>query len=240
MPVPGGSFFYVLRVPRFTDPAQAFSLAARCAPEVLTALPIPPNAAARPFVPRTFPICRAFAALCTVLPLTRLPPQALSVGVLDPDGVLRGRMQALLPLAADVRVVTNDPRRFEADVLSARQRFGALLTVGEDAALLGRCDAVVCPAPEAAIRNVPVVLSCVPSDGAFSLADVPVPQAYARLCPDGTQGDLFAAALFEKCGVRAPELLACTGILRGGERLDVRRAALCWRARTETQRKKLS
>ena len=243
VPVPEGTFFYVLRGTKRTDPGTLFRTAARCAPDVLTSLPLPPDAPVRLFVPRLFPLRRAQTALCAILPKTRLPPQKLLVGAFDPDGALCGRTQALLPLSADVRIVTRRPERFDADILCARRLFGAMLTVGQDAALLARCDAVVCPGLHAALRDVPVVLSCVPADGAFSLLPVRLPDGlvspvparlpdrFARLCPAQIPHDLFAAALAEKCGVRSPELYACDGVRYAGTAADADAAAAIWRAR---------
>ena len=228
VPVPEGSFFYVLRAPRRTELSTLFRVAARCAPDVLTALPIPAGAGVRPFVPRIFPMHRAAAALCAILPQTCLPPQKLSVGVLDPGGALCGRTDALMPLAADVRIVTDEPQRFDADALLARRQFGASLTTGRDAALLADCDAVICPTPDMAFRHVPVILSCVPADGAFSLLPMLLPERYARLCPQSIPPDLFAAALAEKCGVRVPELLACTGTVFGSACANAAQTADLW------------
>ena len=239
VPVPAGSFFYVLRARRGSDPHALFSVAARCAPEVLTALQVPPDAAVRPFTPRVFPMRRAVAALCDLLPRTRLPPRTLAVGVLDPDGALCGGTQALLPLASDVRVVTRDAQRFAPDVFAARRRFGASLTVGEDDALLAGCDAVVCRAPVEATLRAPVVLSCAPAEDVFSLLSVQLPDVYARLCPRGVPPDLFAAALTEKCGVREAALYACRGVAFGGECPDAAQTAALWRARICFRREKL-
>lgn len=229
--VPGGSFFYVLRAPRRSDPQMLFRLAARCAPDVLTALPVPPDAPVRPFEPCAFPLRRAAAALCAILPLTRLPPQKLTVGAADPQGALCGRTQMLLPLASDVRIVTRQPDAFAFDALSARRRFGVSLTVGEDASLLAHCDAVVCAAPDEAFRDVPLLLSCMPSDGAFSPLPVRLPDSLARLCPQSVPPDLFAAALAEKCGVRVPEWSACTGVLFADRPVQAEQAAALWRER---------
>lgn len=231
VPVPGGSFFYVLRMPRQGDAGTLFRLAARCAPVVLTTLPVPPDAGVRLFRPTVFPLRRAACALQTILPRTGLPPQKLSLGVLDPDGALRGAVQTLLPLASDVRVVTRDARQFDPDARSARRRFGAPLTVGEDASLLRRCDAVVCPAPDEAFRDVPVVLSCEAADGAFSLLPVCLPDSLARSCPASVPPDLFAAALAERCGVQMPELFACRGTVFDAAFLDVCGTAALWRLR---------
>ena len=233
VPVPDGSFFYVLRMPRRSDPQAMFRLAARCAPVVLTTLQIPPDTGVRPFCPRMFPLRRAAAALCAILPQTRLPPQKLSVGVLDPEGALCGRTQALLPLASDVRIVTEDAQRFAADALRARRQFGASLTVGEDAALLARCGAVVCAVPDDAFAHVPVILACEPADGVFSLLPVQLPDSLARLCPAGIPPDLFAAALTERCGVQMPQLYACRGAVCGGEPLDAAQTAALWKMRIE-------
>ncbi len=232
--VRGGSFFYVLRVPRRGDLPAAFRMAARCAPVVLTALPVPPDMRVRLFEPRVFPLRRAAAVLCGILPRTRLPPQKLTVGVCDPDGALCGETHALLPLASDVRIVTGKPDAFAADALSARRLFGASLTVGEDAALLARCDAVVCAVPDAAFRDAPVILSCRPADGAFSLLPAQLPQAYAHLRPASVPTDLFAAALAERCGVRSPEWYDCRGTVFGEERPDAEETAALWRTCIES------
>ena len=229
--VPEGSFFYVLRGARHSDPQMLFRIAARCAPVVVTALPVPPGTGVRAFEPRAFPLGRAAAALCAILPQTRLPPQNLSVGVYDPDGALCGGTQKLLPLASDVRIVTRQPERFDGDALLARRRFGASLTVGTDETLLARCHAVVCSAPDPAFRGVPVILSCVPAQDAFFLLPVRLPENLARLCPAGVPADLFAAALAERCGVRTQRLYACRGTGFGAEQLDVCETASAWRMR---------
>lgn len=231
VPVRGGSFFYVLRVPRHSDLSVSLRLAARCAPVVVTTLPVQPDACVRLFVPRAFSLRRASAALCAILPRTRLPPQKLTVGALDPDDALCGGTQTLLPLASDVRIVTQKPDLFRADASAARRRFGASLTVDTDASLLTRCDAVVCAAPVEAIRNVPVVLSCEPADGVFSLLPVTLPEDLARLRPDSVPPDLFAAALAQRCGVRDAAFCACTGVSFDGRELDAEQAAALWRAR---------
>lgn len=237
VPVPGGTFFYVLRAPRRSDPEKLFRLAQRCTPCVLTTLPIPPDKAGRRFTPRAFPLRRAAAAMCAILPMMRLPPQTLALGVLDPDGALCGRTDVLLPLAADVRIVTNRPQQFARDVVFARRQFGAGVTVGEDAGLLCGCDAVVCGEPDEAFADVPVVLSCRPADGAYSLLPPKLPEEYARLCPASIPHELFAAALAEKCGVRSPALYACTGVDFDGVQTDDTQTAALWRQRIVDRRK---
>ena len=189
------------------------------------------------FRPYVFPMRRAAAALCRILPRAQLPPRELAIGVFDPDGALCGQTHPFLPLASDVRIVTRQAERFGTDVLTARRAFGASLTVGEDASLLRNCDAVVCVSPDEAFRGVPVVLSCIPAEDAFCVPPVRLPDSLARICPRSVPPDLFAAALTERCGLNVPDLYACTLVSFGGQQMDVQQAAQLWRSRIQRSRR---
>ncbi|MBQ7541716.1 MAG: hypothetical protein IJT44_05440 [Clostridia bacterium] len=229
--VPHGVPFYVLRADRRFPTQALFSMAARCARDVLTSLPVPPGAPVRVFEPRLFPMRRAADVFVRLLREAALPPQTLSIGVYDPVAALCGRVSPLLPYAADVRIVTRRPVDFDADVLYAAKRFGAGLTVGESAALLTGCGAVVCAVPDEAFADAPAVLSCVRAAGVFSPVGAALPPAYARLCPPDVPPDLFAAALAELCGVCDAALYACSGVVFDGQNMRTEQAGALWRAR---------
>lgn len=230
VPVPGGSPFYVLRAGERVPQDALLGTAARCAPVVLTDLPIPPDAPVQCFAPRLFPLRRAADALFRLLRETALPPQQVTLGICDPHGALRGRVCAFLPFAADVRIVTRDAAAYEADVRTAAREWGAGLTAGEDDALLGRCTVLLgdagCSGTDAPLR-----FSVLPGADALSPLPLALPPALEALRPASVDAERFAAALSELCGVPVPDEASADGVLFGARELDTAQAAALWRAR---------
>ena len=212
--VPGGSPFYILRANARVPADELFRLSSRCAPVVLTNLPIPAHVPVRAFEPYAFPLRRTAYTLRRLLREAALPAQQVTIGVRDPRGALCGSVCAFLPYAADVRVVTQNAAAFDADVLRASREWGAGLTAGEDEALLRGCTFRLekdgCTAPDGTvIAPSPLVLP---------------PDCEARR-PPYIEPALFCAALSELCGVRSMETRVGSGILLDGEPCDYAAAA---------------
>ena len=204
--VPGGSPFFILRAAARFPASELFRLAGRCAPVVLTDLPIPPDVPVRRFTPNAFPQRRTANALLCLLRDAALSPQRVTIGIRDPQGALRGQVCAFLPYAADVRIVTRNAGAFDADILCAVREWGAGLTAGEDDALLDDC-------------TILMDEKCCTVQDRLSIAPTPVvlPPVYEARRPQLVQPEMFAAALFELCGVQAPAILQTDGVLLDGE-----------------------
>lgn len=218
--VPGGSPFYILRANARVPADELFRLSSRCAPVVLTDLPIPPHAAVRGFEPYAFPLRRTAYALLRVLREAALPGQQVTIGIRDPRGALCGSVCGFLPYAADVRIVTQNAAAFDADVLHASREWGAGLTAGEDEALLHGCMFHLGPdrctvADRTIIVPQPAVL----------------PQKYESRRPPFLEPELFCAALSELCGVDMPGETFQGGVIYDGRAVDFTQAAAMLRTR---------
>ena len=219
--VPGGSPFYILRANARVPADELFRLSSRCAPVVLTNLPIPAHVPVRAFEPYAFPLRRTAYTLRRLLREAALPAQRVTIGVRDPRGALCGSVCAFLPYAADVRVVTQNAAACDADVLRASREWGAGLTAGEDEALLRGCTFCLekdgCTAPDGTV---------------MAPQPVELPPAYASRRPPCIEPALFCAALCELCGVVLPQEALPNCVLFGGQTMDYTDAAARIRAQS--------
>ena len=217
VPVPGGASFFRLVTPYCGGiPWQAVR---RAAGKLFVLLPetpsMPKDELPRVFVPRQFPLLcttqTAAALLCENAPVA-------SLGVLDPRGALCGHTACLLSAARDVRIVTDHPERFRQDVYSAMRERGAAMTVERDRALLRGCRVLVCENADDAPGGADAVFcmrqSASRTDTVY-LSGFTLPDAYRSLLPKGTDPFLFAAALYELCGVRALGMCRFSGFHAG-------------------------
>ena len=204
--VKSGAPFFILHVAAPPDAIPwdtVFYTAGRCAARLLTApdIVLPKSDRVRRFVPQFLPLRTALQTLSYILRLAKLPPKRLCIGVHDPNGALCGSAEILLRYAADVRIVTEKPDDYAAYSRSLLEQYGAGFTVDTLVSLFRGCNVLLCPDAQILPDDSAVRFSCTPAAGAFLLRGVPLPEPYAALLPDGIDPDLFAAALYELCGV---------------------------------------
>lgn len=131
--------------------------------------------------------------------------QFWSVGVYDPAGAAPSLPLALLPYAADIRVVTDAAEKYEAVARRALEEFGAPLLIGGDRRILEGVMWMVAP-------DGPGSLSLRGQWGTFSgaagtwegVADAYLPkdaEMWLSLTPKGIAPERFLAGLYECSGV---------------------------------------
>lgn len=210
--VKGGASFFLVRVP--CCGAGSVKRLQRDAPDLPLLLPngVQAGEGLRLFHPQRLPLLCAAMTASEHIRQTHRPVRQNALGVLDPDGVLCGKTACLLPAAGDVRIVTDRPQRFARDVRDAMRSFGAPLTVGSDPALLCGCGVLLCGSSANLPEGVHAqTVYCLGDEmrGGFDetivLSDLRIPPPYDALCPPDVDPLLFAAALYELCGVGAME-----------------------------------
>ena len=206
VPVPGGASFFRLIVPTYGEmPWQAVQAAVGTLPVLLPdGVHAPEDVPLRVFVPQRFPLlCAAQTAAFLLRQRAPIP----SLGVLDPGGALRGKAAILLPVAREVRIVTDRPERFAEDVQIAMREWGAALTVGRERTLLRNCTAILCENGDdvSSAEAVFCVRQSMQRADTVCLSRFVPPPDLDALRPAKIDPLLFAAALYELCGVRMPE-----------------------------------
>ena len=203
VPVPHGASFYTLHVPyRGAFPWQsALDIVGKTPVLLPDGLHVPEGDPLRLFVPKRLPLLCAVQTVADAL--QKRDEKPVSLGVLDPCGALCGYTACLLPLSADVRIVTDVPERFQADVHAAMRTYGAALTVRRERSVLAGCSVIVCESADG-IPGADAVY-CLRQNSCRAdtvcLSAFTMPDAYAALLPEGIDALTFASALYELCAV---------------------------------------
>ena len=160
------------------------------------------------------------AAAQQLLRMASVPPKHMSIGLYDPSGSLATLVPALLPFAADVRVVTGRPQAYEGAERIAMAMFGAALPVTREAETLTGAKLILAPEGLGHIRPRArgLVLSGVPDDrpGVVGGYVPQVPPQWLQNAPDRCDIWRFLAGLYELSGLREiaaepPRLLYVSG-----------------------------
>lgn len=203
VPVLHGAPFYTLHVPyRGAFPPQSVQRMVGKMPVLLPdGMRMPDEMPLRRFVPKRLPLLCAVQTVAELLQKRDVKPA--SFGVLDPHGALCGHTDCLLPLSADVRIVTDDPERFQKDVHTAMQVYGAALTVRRERTVLSGCSVIVCENADGipGAQTVYCLRQSALRADTVRLSAFTMPDAYAALLPNGIDALTFASALYERCAV---------------------------------------
>lgn len=160
------------------------------------------------------------SAALQLLRMAAVPPAHMTIGLYDPAGVLPALVPALLPHAADVRVVTGRPQAYEEAARVAMTVFGAALPVTRQAETLSGAKLILAPDGLGHIspRSRGLVLSGVPDDrpGVVGGYLPQMPPAWLSCVPERCDVWRFLAGLYECSGVREiaarpPQLLVVSG-----------------------------
>lgn len=121
-----------------------------------------------------------------------------SLLVSDSRAVLAPFIDIVVPLAAKIKIITDNPSLYFVAAQRVMERFGASLTISDSIGSTEKFDAaIVSEATELARVNYAV------ADIGSSGRRLIIPDEYIRLCPSGIDVFDFAAALYECSGVRA-------------------------------------
>lgn len=178
----------------------------RCASRILARedLILPERVPFRRFTPEYLPLCTAENTLCEILKLSEIRPQKISLGIHDPNGALRGRLSALVPYCSDLRIVTNKTNDFEEECRRILENSGAGITRTDDLSALRSCNLILCRDASLIPATDGFLFSAMPSPlpNCFYGCSLTLPQSEEALRPSFIDASLFAAALYELCGVR--------------------------------------
>lgn len=181
---------------------------------------IPPaNSKVKAFVPKFLPQRVLFNTACELLARSEQSPVGKTITLIDNNAVLTREVNRLVPFGSAVRVVTNKTEDYELYSEKIMEDFGAtlLLTDNIDSA----ADSNIIISPEGLPEEILPSKTCIvfsgkqqPSQGFVSVTgkDVNLQPCYRRIVPHGIDNDMFAAALFEKCGVISLGTLTYTRI----------------------------
>ncbi len=135
-----------------------------------------------------------FDSALALLKSAAVPPQGLSISLIDPDALLADRVCDLLEVAAGVKAVTKNPQKFLPCAQQAMREYGATLVIS------GRCD------NSSAVISYPLVK---PPDGVYGIISakgVSVKgfgadnvQDFKGVLPSGLDTVCFAAACARLC-----------------------------------------
>ncbi len=159
-----------------------------------------------PFLPSVFPERLLFNTAVFSIEKMRLDPCRVSVTLYDENAYLVDLVQSLVPLAFQIRVVTQCVTAYEAVGEYLLEKFGISLIVSarSDDSVLSSTFII-----SASGRNIPLVFSgilftnrkermmnaVVMTGEGFDL-----PEKYALLMPEKIEPLMFAGALYELCG----------------------------------------
>lgn len=161
------------------------------------------------FIPTEFTAQLLFNSAVDYIKALVLPPLQSSVTVFDPEGFYSERLEALVPLFSKIRVYTNDALLYGKTARMLMDKYGAVVPVCTK--FTGKAPdstVIICPG-EVPFCNffkgiiftnaeeVPPCGCCIRGDG------VELPGEYELLRPNGIGKMHFAAALYEKAGVRS-------------------------------------
>lgn len=169
------------------------------------------------------------AAAQQLLRMASVPPKHMSIGLYDPSGSLATLVPALLPFAADVRVVTGRPQAYEGAERIAMAMFGAALPVTREAETLTGAKLILAPEGLGHIRPRArgLVLSGVPDDrpGVVGGYVPQVPPQWLQNAPDRCDIWRFLAGLYELSGLREIAAEPPRLLYVGGHTFSLRDAA---------------
>lgn len=164
-----------------------------------------------------------------LLRMASVPPKHMSIGLYDPSGSLAALVPALLPFAADVRVVTGRPQAYEGAERIAMAMFGAALPVTREAETLTGAKLILAPEGLGHIRPRArgLVLSGVPDDrpGVVGGYVPQVPPQWLQNAPDRCDIWRFLAGLYELSGLREIAAEPPRLLYVGGHTFSLRDAA---------------
>ena len=149
----------------------------------------------------------------------------LSVTLIDVDGRCAELAGQLLRRCGTVCVVTAAGERYCAANDHLGRTIGAELILREDAGCVDQSDCVIAPFGLARVGMVTIhpwlFAADTPEGWDVAREQVPLPAPYAAHLPRGIAPDVFAAALFERCGLAALSEQMPSGLMRGNRRLPL-------------------
>ena len=195
----GAMRFYTVPVPLkngSADWARIAAVAGGCKGRILapSQLKVPEGYGLCEYYSADFAANMIFDSALSLLKKAAVPPQGISVSLVDPEALLADRVCDLLEVAASVKAVTKKPQNFLSAAQQAMREYGATLVISD------RCD------NSSAVISYPLAK---PSDGVYGIISakgVSVKgfgadnvQDFKGILPSGLDTVRFAAACAKLC-----------------------------------------
>lgn len=178
----------------------------------------PPELCLPLFKPDEFPRVIAYRTFLEILSRFKPPAQKRAVGIVDLRGSMVNELAELVELAGDIMIITARPYLYENFREWAMREHGAAVTVSDDISRVEKYKALFLPnALPFEIGGSGGVFSCdkIKSSSRRTLcgSGISLPRQYRSLMPEGYDTYLFAAALYEQCGIKSLERLVLKKII---------------------------
>ena len=164
----------------------------------------------RLFLPKTLPSVLLLNTAVDVLQKKQLPAPKTPITVVDEAAVLTERIDLLAPFAGALRVLTAKPERYVPAQRRLMEQFGLSLCVCAQNAPLPESGVLLMKTADRAPRLFRGLIFTFDRRRFLfaetsAAADVVLPPKFEALRPPGIDRMQFAAALFERCGVKELE-----------------------------------
>ncbi len=195
----GGMRFYTVPVPLkngCANWARIAETAGGCKGRIIapSQLSVPEGYGFCEFYSADFAAQMIFESAFSLLKTAAVPPQGLSISLVDPEAFLAERVCDLLSVAANVKVVTKKPQEFLSAAQQAMREYGATLVISE------RCDNASAMISYPAVKPPDGVYKIISAKGVsikgFGADNV---QAFKEVLPSGLDSVCFAAACARLC-----------------------------------------
>lgn len=169
----------------------------------------------REFLPKTLPQVLLLNAAVDVLKKQQLPAPETQITVVDEAAVLAERIDLLAPFAGTLRVLTAKPERYAFAQRRLMEGFGLSLCVCAAEAPLPENGVLLTRSAARAPRLFRGLIFSFDRRRflfaeTFAAADVTLPPKFEALRPPGIDKLQFAAALYERCGIKELENITLT------------------------------
>ncbi len=202
--LPSGGYFFIITAEKRKNRIP-FDKIIRIAGNLVNSLIFPSDydftgdERVKPYEPSSLKERMLFELAVKGISKTGTEPSLCSVCVEDNKGIYVSCLHKLLPLAAKIQVVCARESIYSAEAERLFYEFGCSVIMSSELDSFSlKCDAVISYNGD----EKPFLFgSCVYSKSIYSRVQIGLPREYASLCPDGTDRETFASALYEKCKV---------------------------------------
>ncbi len=165
---------------------------------------LPDESGLKRFVPLSMSSLLTFNTAGNIIKESDLPPDKFSITLTDRNGIFPSKIDELLPLSSQIRIVTAHPERYSAACANALNEYGASLIIRPSYEENSKPDAVICAdgAVTSSMKNA-AVFACKRKTGGkllFTGSGITLSPEHLEIIPDGIDAVDFAGAITELCG----------------------------------------
>lgn len=201
--------FYLLDIPEGIAPSAWDTVEKKCgryasrivAPRTLT---LPDCGKIRRFVPSSTPSMLTFNTATKIIEKSKIPPENISITLTDINAQHASGLNALLPLASTLRVITARPERYAAACEKAFNEYGASVILRSDYEPSAKPDIVICCDGRLSPKAENAAVFCHKNKACGKLhikgSGIELNPHHTDVIPENIDSVDFAGALTELCG----------------------------------------